>query len=288
MKDLVLRTTAVAGVALTLLLFASPGEAAGPTAQECISTNELAIKARSEARLLDARDKLLACASLSCPGEIRAECERRLADVNAAIPTVVFDVRDAAGNDLIGVRVSMDGKPLAARLDGTAIRLDPGVHAFRFELDARAPVEKSLTIHEGEKARRETVVLGTAAQPATAPASTAGGEPSEPSSSPLRTVGWIVAGVGLAGLVTGAVTGVLAISDKGQASCDGQGYNCQAGPLSDSKTMAGISTGAFIAGGVLAAAGVGVVLFAPKGGARAEVTATSGPGTLGLRLGGTF
>lgn len=278
--------TARAGVSLAVLLVASSGAAAGPTAQECISANELAIKARGEARLLDARDKLLACASLSCPGEIRAECERRLADLNAAIPTIVFEVRDAAGNDLVGVRVSMDGKPLVARLDGTAIPLDPGVHAFRFEMDGRAPVEKSLTIHEGEKARREPVVLGTTTQASVPPALVPGVEP--PASSPLRTVGWIVGGVGVAGLVAGAVTGALAIGDKGQASCDGHGYNCQAGPLSDAKTMAGISSGTFIAGSVLTALGVGMILFAPTGAARAEVKATTGPGTLGLSVGGAF
>lgn len=286
MKNRLLRMTARAGISLAVLLVPSYGEAAGPSVQECISANEVAIKARSEARLLEARDKVLVCASLSCPGEIRAECERHLGDLNAAIPTVVFEVRDAAGNDLVGVRVSMDGKPLAARLDGTAIPFDPGAHTFRFEMDGRTPVEKSLTIHEGEKARREAIVLGTTTQPTAPPAPAPDG--AIPGSSPLRTAGWIIAGAGVAGLVAGAVTGVLAIADKGQAACDDQGYRCQAGPLSDAKTMAGISSGTFIAGSVLAAMGVGMILFAPSGSARAELAATTGPGTLGVSVGGAF
>jgi hypothetical protein len=273
---------------VAVLLAVSSVRAAEPTVNECISVNELAIKARDEARLLDARDKLLVCASLSCPSEVRAECERRLVELNAAIPTVVFEVRDRAGNDLVDVRVSMDGRPLAARLDGTATSLDPGVHTFRFEAEGRAPVEQSLTIREGEKARHERVLLaaatGTAGPSPAASTPVAGGAPS----SPWRTAGWVVAGVGVAGLVAGAVTGALAISNKGQANCDSQGYNCDDGALSSAKTMAGVSTGAFIAGGVLTAAGVGLVLFAPKGGPRAEVSAMSGTGALGLRVGGAF
>jgi hypothetical protein len=52
--------------------------------------------------------------------------------------------------------------------------------------------------------------------------------------------------------------------------------------------MAGISSGTFIAGSVLTAVGVGVILFAPKGGARAELAATTAPGALGVSVGGAF
>jgi hypothetical protein len=288
MKDRIFQSIVRAGMSLAVILVASHGRAADPQVMQCISANELAIRARGEARLLEAREKLIACASLSCPGEIRAECERRLRDLNAAIPTVVFEVRDASGNDLANVHVSVDGKPLAERLDGTAISLDPGAHTFRFEMNDRAPVEKSLTLREGEKARRESIVLGMTTQPATRPAAAppAGGTAASSPSSPLRTAGWWIAGAGAAGLVAGAVTGGLAIADKGQANCDSQGYNCQDSALSNAKTMAGISTGAFIAGSVLTAAGLGLILFAPNGAARAELA--TGPGVVGVTVGGAF
>ena len=40
--------------------------------------------------------------------------------------------RDAKGEDLTEVRLTIDGETVAERLDGRALTLDPGTHTFRF------------------------------------------------------------------------------------------------------------------------------------------------------------
>ena len=51
----------------------------------------------------------------------------------------------------------MDGAPVAERLDGTAITLDPGKHKFTFEIAGRAPIEKEYVILISQKERRESI-----------------------------------------------------------------------------------------------------------------------------------
>ena len=68
----------------------------------------------------------------------------------------------------------MDGEPLADRLEGTAVSVDPGEHTFTFEAPGYAVATKRLMILEGQKDRREAVTLGVA-QVETARGTTQGG-----------------------------------------------------------------------------------------------------------------
>ncbi len=147
-------------IAIGVLLLTSSSFAADPTLVDCISANEASITLRHDHRLREARQQLLVCAALACPAEVRAECERRVVDVNAAMPTITFEAKDPAGNDLLAVSVTVDGKPLVDKLQGTAISLDPGAHSFRFEAGGYAPVEKAFLLEEGRKGRREEIVFG--------------------------------------------------------------------------------------------------------------------------------
>jgi hypothetical protein len=65
------------------------------------------------------------------------------------------------------------------------------------------------------------------------------------------------------GLGVGAVAGIVAISEKSGANCDGSGA-CDGGPLSSAKTAAVVSDVGFIAGGVFLAAGAAILLFFPR------------------------
>ena len=165
---------ATSGLALSVTANA---RATDPSISDCLTANEASIKLREEHKLRDARAQLLICSATACPADIRNVCMQRVGKVNDAIPTVVFEVRDASDNELTSVNVTMDGLPLVSRLEGTAISLDPGEHVFGFEATGQPPVEKHLVIHEGEKDRRERVVVGAAA-PSPAP-------PVTPPKSPL-------------------------------------------------------------------------------------------------------
>jgi hypothetical protein len=160
--------------------------AADPTTGECLAATETSLSLRHQHKLREARAKALVCSAPSCPNDIREECVRRVGELNVAIPTIVFDVRDADGGDLVAVKVSLDGQLLTDHLDGTAVAIDPGPHTFTFEAAGQPRVEKKLLIREGQKDRNEVVTLGTrkvaaapapAPAPTPAPASAAAGEP---------------------------------------------------------------------------------------------------------------
>jgi hypothetical protein len=98
-------------------------------------------------------------------------------------------------------------------------------------------------------------------------------EPTSNNGSVQRTLGWVGVGVGVAGLAVGGIFGLTAMSKASEASNDGcKGSTCtgaHAGAgvqaTKDGLTDATISTVGFVAGGVLAAAGVVLVLTAPSG-----------------------
>ncbi len=117
------------------------------------------------------------------------------------MPSIVFQVKDNAGTDLTGVRVAIDGRALAEKLTGTAIAVDPGEHRFVFEAEGMPALERTVIVREGEKARREGVVLGAlqATRGGPAPITATDGHAQ-------RVAGLFVGGAGALGLVVGAVS----------------------------------------------------------------------------------
>jgi hypothetical protein len=103
---------------------------------------------------------------------VRDDCVKRLDELEKAQPSIVFDVKDPKGADIIDVRVSVDGQPLADHLDGAALKVDPGVHTFTFEVAGQLPVQNKMLVREGEAGRHEVVVVGSAGSgPSPTPAS---------------------------------------------------------------------------------------------------------------------
>jgi len=128
----------------------------------CIASNEKSLSLKKTGKLIDARKELATCAADACPDAIKVECKKRITEVSAMIPGVVFDVKDASGNSVTAVKVSIDGVQLVDHLDGLAVPVDPGPHKFTFEVAGQAPVERTFLIAEGDKAHRETITLGAA------------------------------------------------------------------------------------------------------------------------------
>ena len=90
---------------------------------------------------------------------IRKDCEPLLSELDTRMPTLVISAKDAAGKDLVDVRVTIDGTLVTSKLDGKAIPIDPGAHAFKYERDGSAPVEANIVVHDGEKDRVVNVML---------------------------------------------------------------------------------------------------------------------------------
>ncbi|WP_437538951.1 hypothetical protein WME79_22805 [Sorangium sp. So ce726] len=194
---------------------------AAPHKQACAAAYERAQGLRRDGRLIEARDALVTCSQPTCPAAAVADCGPWLAEVEKSLPSVVVVARDAHGRERLDVRVLVDGRPLAAALDGKALPVDPGPHTFRFEPATGPAVEERVLIREGEKNRPLTVTLG--APPAGAPASPRplaprAAPPAEPSVPGLV---WASGAVGVAGLAVFAVAGALSLSAEAdlRATC---------------------------------------------------------------------
>jgi hypothetical protein len=259
----------------------------------CISASEKALALHNSQKLIDERGALATCASAHCPDAVRTSCEQRLGAVNQAIPSIVFLVKDVAGHDVAAVSLTIDGKPYADHVDGSAIALDPGEHKFRFEAAGQAPVVQRFVLHQGEQNRQEAIVIGqgTPLPPAGDTTLTKGSEVAQSEGRMQRTIGLVVGGVGLAALITGGIFGGLSIaahnsyeqhcgsnlgSGVPSGQCDATGVSGQ----SDASTKGTISTVFFVAGGIAAAAGAVTYLIAPKG---HHVEVGVGPGSIAVR-----
>ena len=157
--------------------------------QVCVRAVERAQVDRLDGKLRAAREGFVTCARAVCPDAIRQDCTRWVAEVDASLPTVVIDAAWADGRDVAGLVVTLDGHPLADAASGRAVTLDPGAHAFRFELPGAEPVETRNVIREGEKNRILRVVFRPVTSTASAPATTAA-PPSDTSPAPVVAVPW--------------------------------------------------------------------------------------------------
>jgi hypothetical protein len=242
-------------------LFALPAHA---DVAACIASSEQALTLRKQGKLHDALQQLSQCADPGCPAEVSSDCTQRIGGITAAMPTLILAAKDGAGNDLVDVKVSMDGAPLATKLDGRPLSIDPGEHAFHFEVAGQPPLDKQLVLREGEKERRESVVLGPAAPPVPVTPTPAATSPSPSWWTTQRTLAVIGGGLGVVGLGVGAIFGGLALSDQSQEKNNCSAGGCPNRPQAQADYSTGndnatASTVAFIAGGAFLAAGA--VLF---------------------------
>jgi hypothetical protein len=268
------RLLALAGA----LLIAQHGTVlAEPTTSDCLNANDRSIALRNQHQLRASRSQLLICATPSCPQEIREECVRRVAEVNAQLPTIVFEVRDLHGNDLSAVMVALDGRPWVDRLDGTALQIDPGEHQFVFKTLDGPSLTRRWIIREGEKGRRELVVLGSrqtsqgSAPPPPSYAASLRGK-SDPTAAvdtgsshgAQRVIGVIVAGLGVAGLGIALYEQVVAHSraSSSQSAADSPNSKLRATSNELYQQANQAQTYAIIFGAAGAVAlGTGLVLF---------------------------
>jgi hypothetical protein len=194
------------------------------TLDQCVELNTRAQEFRRLGQFAQARVKLLACIQSNCPALLLDDCTERLDALERAQPTVVFDVRDATGQDLSKVSVSVDNKPWATELDGRALSVDPGQHSFTFEDKLKGThVTKTFVLREGEKARHERILLDKSSPPGFGASSAASGQTLPGNTDGTAWNGWQIAsaaslGAGLFGLGTGAAAAWFAHSKAKDAN----------------------------------------------------------------------
>jgi hypothetical protein len=246
----------------------------------CIDADTQSQSLRRSGNFSDARAQLKICIDARCPKIVRNDCVQRLDDLERAQPTVVFDAKDPAGVDLSAVKITVDGHPWTEKLDGTALPIDAGEHSFTFEVPDQPPVSRRLILEEGEKGRREHVVIGVPRPaPPTAPVALSRSqaptsESASGGSSIGRPVGLLVGGLGIAGIAAGSVFGLMtrsAISRQAQEcardSCSSAGREQALGDHDVAVKYGLFSEIGFIGGGVLLAGGAAVFLLSRPGAA---------------------
>jgi hypothetical protein len=301
-----------AGAAVAAL--ATSAVARAQTDEQCIAANESAVSLQKSGRLIEERQQLALCAAPACPDPVRTSCQDRLEQVNRQLPSVIFDVKDGRGNDLMEFRLSIDGVPYADNVRGTAIPLNPGNHEFRFEVAGQAPVVKQFLLHESEQYRRESIVIGPIPVAPTAQAApptsgtslvltpgsrltvTGGAEAAPTAGRFQRTMGTLLLAAGLpAGIIATLAYGGVALAKWDNAKggeCDStcNDPNSQAQrDLQDARNAATISTILAVATGAVLVGGIVLRVTAPT---RPTTTPTvvpvAGPAGGGLLLQGGF
>lgn len=126
------------------------------------------------------------------------------------------------------------------------------------------------------------------------------GERAPRGGSSQKTVGFVVAGVGVVGLAVGAITGLMAIGKNNDAKAlcptGGKCASQEGVDANDSaKSLGTVSTIGFVVGGIAVATGVVLVLTSPKSsepGATAQrslrIAPAAGPNGGGFALMGVF
>ena len=212
---------------------------------------------RKSGALKRARESLLVCVSDRCPSVMQPDCTRWLTEVEAALPSIAFAAKGTDGNDVTTVRVTMDGQLLTDTIDGKSIAVDPGSHALRFEHEGEEPIEQTIIVREGEKARVVSVSW----------AKSQGGGPSDapeprPRSGP-PTSAWVLGGVGAGALATFGVLALHGMSRRSdlEKECFGSCRQEQVDSIKTELTIADVALGV----GVVSL-GVSAVLFLTSGG----------------------
>lgn len=182
---------------------------------------------------------------------LAARVEARLSRVTLRVP---------AANLRPGLKLSRDGQLVDPAQYGLSIPIDAGEHELRAEAPGHAPWSSRFGLAEGAKQELLVPALERLPEPAVAPPP-----------GPQRTIGFVVAGAGIATVAAGGVLGLVAMSQRSEAQqlgCDDVACSTlEAKDKNDSALgLANVSTVLFIAGGVTTAAGVVLVATAPKRG----------------------
>jgi hypothetical protein len=220
--------TAFARFALAgaILLVPSSGRAQDPSKFECVAANESAQVLVRSGRRLEAERTLASCMAASCPLPVREDCAQRLIEVRQGIASVVFEWRDSAGGVVRVRRVTVDGQPSPDALAGRPLRLDAGEHRLSSEAEGLSPVEKTFTLRDGEKNRKETIVFAAAVASTPGPVAGTGHLSGETRASAVRTFAYVAVGLGVAGLALGIGAGTTASSSNAALQRECSGNEC--------------------------------------------------------------
>ncbi len=197
--------------------------------------------------------------------------ERAQAVLDAALPKIA-ELKIIVDPRVEGLQVRVGDKPVPAALLGADRPTDPGTHLVVAEAPGYRSATAEVTLTEGDA---QSVSLSLIPEPESAvrqpvppagPSSGTGAQPMDVgvSQKPDKTLAYVLWGVGGAGLITGSITGILAMNEKGELDdqCDTHSTCPERAQhtIDSAKTMALVSTIGFGVGVAGAIAGT-IVYF---------------------------
>lgn len=221
---------------VVVLALAYPATAQADRQSQCIEDFERAQRTRKAGRLLDSRREFRLCADETCPSMLRKDCTDALAQLGTAIPSVRPKLLDAAGAELTGYELEIDGARVA--VGSEPIELDPGEHVLAFSKDGQR-VEERVTLRTGDLAVPVTARSSPRPSPKPKPEPRAGSTP---------TLAWVLGGVAVVG---GAGFVGFGLAGRSTERCKGRCSDDEIDTLHRQYLLADVSLGvALVSGGI--------------------------------------
>jgi tetratricopeptide (TPR) repeat protein len=178
--------------------------------------------------------------------ERRTIASERARALEGRVPTLTIHLGHSDRNDVI---VRRDGVVLGAASLETALPVDPGEHTVMVEAPGTQSALFSSRVGVGEHASLQVQVgtISTTTQQGLGPSS----NPSPTAAHPSHTAAYLAGGVGVAGLVTGVVAGLIVLNEKSTVDSECVGKVCsQAGvnAASSGKTFGVVTTVGLLTG----------------------------------------
>lgn len=245
--------------------------------------------------------RLLEAAKLSAQAE--------LTGLLARIPTVQLQVTGAAPGEF---ELSVDAVRLTDDVVKAPLALNPGQHTILATAKDGRHLEQVLTLAEGEqktltldgsspssgangpppRLQNEAPRRPVGAQPAVGvPPAVGSAAPTleRNTGSSLTTLGWVAVAIGAGGIGLGTTAGIVSIKKKSELEDNGcnDHYQCNDAVLTSSRMKSydswrTVSTVGFVAGGVLAAAGITLLIVTPRQPAAPRLGVAVTPATLAM------
>jgi hypothetical protein len=225
------------------------------------------------------------------------DATRERSNLLSRIPRLKINIVGVASTE---VSLTIDAMAVPSALNDAEQMVDPGQRTIVGKQGTQV-VTETVSIAESESATVTLKFIGAqaAAESSASPNPTTVAAPqtvrsdSHPTSSKhgsaQQVAGWVALGVGGVGLVGGVVTGLLASSKRSSLldsnRCSSDGLRCtpdQSGEVDSYNGLRTFSTIGFVAGGVLAATGITLILTSPRESSAPTVGLWLNPRTAGI------
>ena len=217
------------------------------------------------------------------PGDDRIAFARsRVVDLEKKLPRLTVTL---ANGTEAGAKIFRDEIELGQVSQGVPLPVDPGPHTVTVKMAGHLPEKITIAVGEGESKQVE-VHAGAIDPNANETSSSIVVEPRP------RTLGWVVGGIGVAGVGTGIVTGLMLVSKRSAAesACPNKMCTSQVDvdAASSGKTLLVANTVSWIVGGVGLGLGAYLVLSAPRHRTTAILVPSASPDGASLSCVGRF